>query len=136
MQHGDSQFWRLFSIHSYYRILAQSPVLCNISVAYSIRGSLHLLIPYPYIASPPQIFKYFETSGFICCFKIYSHRDFPGGPMVKNLPCNAGDAILISYWGTKIPHATEQLSPSTTATEPCASMYCSERSRMPMLLNR
>ena len=37
--------------------------------------------------------------------------------MVKNLPCNAGDAILISYWGTKIPHATEQLSPSTTVFE-------------------
>ena len=45
-----------------------------------------------------------------------SKRDFPGGPVVKNLPCNAGDAILISYRGTKIPDATEQLSPSTTAT--------------------
>ena len=22
-------------------------------------------------------------------------RDFPGGPMVKNLPCNAGDTGLI-----------------------------------------
>ena len=59
-----------------------------------------------------------QLSGFICYFKIYSHRDFPGGPMVKNLPCNAGDAILISYRATKIPHATEQLSPSTTAAEP------------------
>ena len=49
------------------------------------------------------------------------NRDFPGGPVVKNLPCNAGDAILISYRGTKIPDATEQLSPSTTATEPCAA---------------
>ena len=32
-------------------------------------------------------------------------RDFPGGPMVKNLPCNAGDAGLIPGQGTKIPHA-------------------------------
>ena len=31
--------------------------------------------------------------------------DFPGGPVVKNLLCNAGDVGSI-----KIPHATEQLS--------------------------
>ena len=36
--------------------------------------------------------------------------DFPGGPVVKNLPCNAKDAGLISGQGTKIPHAMEQLS--------------------------
>ena len=38
-------------------------------------------------------------------------RDFPGGPVVKNLPSNAGDAGLIPGWGTKTPHATGQLSP-------------------------
>ena len=39
---------------------------------------------------------------------------FPGGPMVKNLPCSAGDASLIPGGeGTKIPHAGEQLSPCT-----------------------
>ena len=37
-------------------------------------------------------------------------RDFPGGPMVKNLPSNAGDVGLIPGQGTKIPHATGQLS--------------------------
>ena len=31
--------------------------------------------------------------------------DFPGGPVVKNLPYNAGDAGLIPGQGTKIPHA-------------------------------
>ena len=44
-------------------------------------------------------------------------RDFPGGSVVKNLPCNAGDTGLIPGWGTKIPHAREQLNPSTTTTE-------------------
>ena len=39
---------------------------------------------------------------------------FPGGPVVKNPPCNAGDTGLIPGWGTKIPYATEQLSPRTT----------------------
>ena len=28
--------------------------------------------------------------------------DFPGGPVVKNLLANAGDAHLIPGWGTKI----------------------------------
>ena len=31
--------------------------------------------------------------------------DFPGGPVVKNLPCNAEDMGSIPDWGTKIPHA-------------------------------
>ena len=45
-------------------------------------------------------------------------RDFPGGPVVKNLPCSAGDSGLITGWGTKIPHATGQLSPQATTTDP------------------
>ena len=32
-------------------------------------------------------------------------RDFPGGPVVKNLPSNAGDSGWILGQGTKIPHA-------------------------------
>ena len=44
--------------------------------------------------------------------------DFPGGPVVKNLPCNAGDVGSIPGWGTKIPHASDQLSPLATAIEP------------------
>ena len=36
-------------------------------------------------------------------------RLLPGGPVVKNLACSAGDAGSIPGWGTKIPHAVEQL---------------------------
>ena len=36
---------------------------------------------------------------------------FPGGPVVKSSPCNAGDTGLISGWETKITHATEQINP-------------------------
>ena len=43
--------------------------------------------------------------------------DFPGGPVVKNPPSNAGDAGSIPGRGTKIPHDTGQLSPRTTTTE-------------------
>ena len=34
-----------------------------------------------------------------------SFRDFPGGPVVKTSPSNAGGAGSIPGWGTKIPHA-------------------------------
>ena len=34
--------------------------------------------------------------------------DFVGGPMVKNLPSNAGDMGSIPDQGTKIPHALRQ----------------------------
>ena len=46
------------------------------------------------------------------------YRDFPGGPVVKNPPSNVQDMGLISGWGTKIPHAVEQLSPWAATTEP------------------
>ena len=45
---------------------------------------------------------------------IEARRDFPGGPVVKSPPSNAGDTGQV----TKILHATEQLSPHTTTTEP------------------
>ena len=38
--------------------------------------------------------------------------------MVKNLSYNAGDAGSIPGQGTKVPHATGQLSPHTATTEP------------------
>ena len=41
-------------------------------------------------------------------------QDFPGGSVVKNLPCSTGDITSIPGWGTKIPHALEQLSPRAT----------------------
>ena len=40
--------------------------------------------------------------------------DFPVGPVVKNLPRNSGDVGSIPGPGTKIPHASEQLSLCTT----------------------
>ena len=49
--------------------------------------------------------------------KNHSFRDFPGGSMVKNPPCNAGDVGSIPGQGTKVPHARGRLSPSATTTE-------------------
>ena len=44
--------------------------------------------------------------------------DFPGGPVVKNLPSNAGNTGLIPGWGTKIPRAMGQLSRHAITKEP------------------
>ena len=45
-------------------------------------------------------------------------RDFPGGPVHKNPPANAGDSSLI-------PHPSEQLSWCVTTTEPELWSLCS-----------
>ena len=44
-------------------------------------------------------------------------RNLPGGPVVKNPSCNAGDAGLIPGWGTKILYASEPLSPHVLTRE-------------------
>ena len=47
--------------------------------------------------------------------------DFPSGP-VKNLPAKAEDTGF-DPWSWKTPHATEQLSPCATTTEPVSCNY-------------
>ena len=47
-------------------------------------------------------------------------RDFPGGPVVKNLPSNAGYVGSIPGLGTKTPHAVGRLSPSTQMKTECS----------------
>ena len=42
-------------------------------------------------------------------------QDFPGGPVVRNQPANAGE--MVPSWPMKIPHATGQLSPRITHQE-------------------
>ena len=37
---------------------------------------------------------------------MLSTGDFPGGPVVKTLPSNAGGEGSIPGWGAKIPHAS------------------------------
>ena len=59
-----------------------------------------------------------EKSQENCCTEITegnwlksdSLRNSPGGPVVKNLPSNAGDVGLILGWGIKILYVSEQLS--------------------------
>ena len=63
-----------------------------------------------------------EQKGGIVKATEQEARDPPGGPAVKNLPCNAGDAGSISSWVFKIPHASEQLSPCAKAKSSCTTV--------------
>ena len=51
-------------------------------------------------------------------FKNESVSDFPGGPVVKNPPANAGEGHRFDSLSGTIPHALGQLSQHTTTTEP------------------
>ena len=44
-------------------------------------------------------------------------RDFPGRPVIRNLPSNAGDLGSIPGQGTKIPHASRPGPHSTTKSQ-------------------
>ena len=71
-----------------------------------------------YLVSQGSCLAFFYSLGVISSlFKIFS--DFPGGPVVKNLPSSAGDMHSIPGQGTKIPRATGQLSLHSTTREAC-----------------
>ena len=57
-----------------------------------------------------------EETGHV--LKMVKKGDFPGGPVVMNPPCNAGDTGSPPGRGTKISHAAEQVSPYPATTEP------------------
>ena len=56
--------------------------------------------------------------------------DFSGGPVVKNLPSNAGDMGSIPGRGTKSPRATTREKPMCRNEEPACR---NEISHMPQL---
>ena len=49
-------------------------------------------------------------------------RNFPGGSVVKNLPCNAGVTDSIPGMRTKIPHARNSQTHVPQLENPCAAM--------------
>ena len=63
-------------------------------------------------------------------------RDFPGGPVVKNLPSNGEDVGLIPGWGTKIPHASGQLSWHAATAESRHSRASALQQEKPLYHNK
>ena len=67
----------------------------------------------------PRLSFFFFPNNQVFCFQKSENKQtnktkLPAGPVVKNLPFNAGDAGLIPGQGTKNPHVAEQLSQCTT----------------------
>jgi len=60
--------------------------------------------------------RVYTHAGFLIV-KNTAKWDFPGGPVVKNPPCNGGYAGSIPGWGTKTKHAAEQLRLHATTRE-------------------
>ena len=59
--------------------------------------------------------------------KMSSVGTFPGGPVVKNWPCNAGGVGLSPGQGTTIPQVREQINLHTVTRK---SMHLDEGSSM------
>ena len=79
----------------------------------------------------PRLSFFFFPNNQVFCFQKSEKKqnktkqNFPAGPVVKNLPSNAGDAGLIPGQGTKNPHVAEQLSQCTTRElEPQIERLC------------
>ena len=81
---------------------------------------------------PPSLWVNHQLMLVIPHYISYQDSDgnFPAGPVVKNLPTNAGDMGWIHSWTRKIQHAVEQLSTCAITTEPgvLEPRLCSKRS--------
>ena len=128
-----------------YLSFTNSQSLLKLMFMESVMPSNHLLLCHPLLLLPlvfPSIRVFSNESGgqsigasasasFFARWHVHSFllkwtpRDFPGGPVVKNLPCNAEDVSSTPGQGTKISHAEEQLSLCETTRE---SACCNERS--------
>ena len=61
------------------------------------------------------------------------NEGFPGGPMVKNLPCNVEDTSSIPGQGTKIPRTAEYLSSHTVTRE---SLLLNKQKEIPHIASK
>ena len=58
-----------------------------------------------------RLFFFFNLKALTQSWSKRKMRDFPGGPVIKNLPSSPGDMGLSPGRGTGIPHVAGQLSP-------------------------
>ena len=70
---------------------------------------------------------------FLCWRGIYFNQkietgDFPGGPVVKNLPSNTEDASSVPGQGIKIPHTVGQLCPHAATRESLSTVVKTQSS--------
>ena len=71
--HSDSQFQILYSVYSYYKILAIFPVLYNVCLQfiYFVHSNLYLLIPTHVLPFPLSLSKLITTSLFSISINLF-----------------------------------------------------------------
>ena len=89
----------------------------------------------PFLGGKDPLLAFSKLSPIPCilsCFQIkIANGNFLGGPVVKNMPSNAGDVDLIPDQGPKIPYALGQLNLRTITRE--KPLCHKERSHVPQL---
>ena len=118
------------------QILAARPASClTRTVALPLCALVSSTVKWNKIPSPPPLGvglmreykKNVKADEKVCLFNsifLICPWDFPGGPGVKNLPCDAGDAGAMQETqvrclaGKLRSHVPQQLSPQATTREP------------------
>ena len=91
--------WRLDVEHKRLTLKKTSCVCCAAAISQSIMG---------YGFSRLSVWSFMAKK---------LDRNFPGGPVVKKAPCNAGDVGSVLGQRAKFPHVTEELNPGAAAPE-------------------
>ena len=102
---GGTDSWRYLLQSGDIQAVENSPVPAQTNKL-QIESPPHLKFLNNYFNA--QLFKQCisHCESYKCLLKLL-WKDFPGGPVVKNLLCNAGDAGSIPSQGTKISHAMD-----------------------------
>ena len=90
-----------------------------------------------YLSQELQKKNNLSSGGHTNCkfYKWISSLDFPGGPLIENLPANAG-SMGSDPWSGRIPCAMGQISPSTAIAESMCCKYWTLLALEPMLCNK
>ena len=76
-----------------------------------------------------QLSPHSTTRESVRCMRKIPHGGFPGGPVIKNPPFNAGDTSLIPVPGrSHTPRSNEACVPQLLKPECLESMLCNNRS--------
>ena len=62
--------------------------------------------------------------------KIINFWDFPGSPVVKTSPSNAGSTSLFPHWGAKIPRASGPKNKNIEQKQCCDKFHKNFKERM------
>ena len=93
---------------------------------YSVLESLLVLMMLSFLIEQCLVFPihfYYSQPKTSKLIRNKQSGDFPGGPVVKNLPSSAGHVSLIPGQGTRVPHTMEHVNLCAATRQPVSSNY-------------